>query len=94
MDASSIYWMGHADVAAVLLDRGAEVNGKINDGRMPLHYAANYGHADVAALLLDRGAEVNAKDNEGATPLQLSATQEIKDLLIEAGAEDCQRFPF
>ncbi len=31
---------GHADVAALLLDRGAEVNGKTIDGWTPLHYAA------------------------------------------------------
>ena len=78
---------GHATVAALLLDRGAEVNAKTNNGWTPLHEAALNGHATVAALLLDRGAEINSKDNNGRTPFQLTRNQEIKNLLVEAGAE-------
>ncbi len=32
------------------------------DGRTPLHWAAEGGHQDVAALLLDRGAMADAVD--------------------------------
>ena len=78
---------GHAAVAALLLDRGAEVNSKDNGGWTPLHDAALHGYADVTALLLDRGAEINSKTNYGRTPLQLTNNQEIKNLLIKAGAE-------
>ncbi len=81
---------GHADVAAVLLDRGVGVESRTDGGWTPLHYAAKYGNADVVVLLLDRGADVNSKNFRGKTPLQLAATQEIKDLLIKTGAEDCR----
>lgn len=33
------------------------------DGRVPLHYAADYGQKDVLTYLLDKGANPNVKIN-------------------------------
>jgi ankyrin repeat protein len=35
--------------------KGQDVNTEI-DGRMPIHYAADYGQTDVIAYLISRGA--------------------------------------
>ena len=81
---------GHADVAVLLLDHGAEVSCKDNDGWAPIHYAAWYGHVDVATLLLGRGAEVNVKDNAGLTPIHYAAWYAHADvvrLLLDRGAD-------
>ena len=81
---------GYVDVVRLLLDRGAEVNGKTIGGWTPIHYAAWYGHVDVATLLLGRGAEVNVKDNAGLTPIHYAAWYAHADvvrLLLDRGAE-------
>ena len=95
MDASSrccLEWTRRR-CFALLLDRGAEVNGKDNSGWTPLHYAAWDGHADVAALLLDRGAEVNVKTIDGWTPLHYAADYghaDVVALLLERGAKETE----
>jgi ankyrin repeat protein len=59
---------GHVDTVKLLLERGAEVDSKDNDGRTPLSWAARRPEA-VVKLLLERGAELDSKDNYGRTPL-------------------------
>ena len=65
-------WKGHAEVVALLLKSGADVNA-VNEnehwGTTPLHAAAHANQAAIAKLLLDHGANVKAKDKEGRTPM-------------------------
>lgn len=60
---------GHTDVAALLLERGADVHAFAADGKTPLHIAATCGNEEVAALLIAHGADVHAQDYRGRTPL-------------------------
>lgn len=79
---------GNSDAVQLLLDRGANVNGKMKRGQSALIAAAYEGHANVARLLLSKGADVNA-DWEGCTSLGVAKQQghtEIADLLLKAGA--------
>jgi len=59
----------HPDVAAYLLDKGAQVNAKTKDGLTPLHMAAQNGNIPIIELLISRGATINAIDSKGWTPL-------------------------
>ncbi len=70
---SDAAWYGQVDVAALLLDRGADVESKTKDALTALHYAARYGHLDVATLLLDRGADIESRTDAGKTSFQLGA---------------------
>ena len=47
---------GHAPLARLLLDHGADVGLAANDGQTPLHGAAAGRHIEVLRLLLSRGA--------------------------------------
>jgi hypothetical protein len=60
---------GQGGAAAVLLERGAQVNGRNRDGGTALHAAAFLGRADIVDLLIRKGADVNATNYSGEVPL-------------------------
>ena len=60
------------DVADLLINEGADVNGRNDTGDTPLHFAAQSNSVDVAKLLISKGADVNVQDRNGGTPLHLS----------------------
>ncbi len=53
---------GHLSVAHILLENGAEINGRNRMGASVLSMAARGGHAHVAKLLLENGAFVDGFD--------------------------------
>jgi ankyrin repeat protein len=63
--------MGQTEAAELLLQHGADINGRNRDGNTALHLAVFLGRAETAELLLKRGADVNAKNDDGATPVDL-----------------------
>jgi hypothetical protein len=80
---------GDIKKVTLLLENGADVNTKDNDGWTPLMHAAEKGHKEVVELLIEKGADVNTKDNDGWTPLMYASKNndlEIIRLLLEKGA--------
>ena len=53
---------GHAVVAQLLLENGADVMAKSEHERTALHLASMHGRVEVARVLLKHGAEVDIKD--------------------------------
>jgi ankyrin repeat protein len=53
---------GHTAVAALLLERGADVNAKGVFGGTGLHWAAINGHRDTVAFLVAHGADLTVRD--------------------------------
>ena len=76
-------------VVASLLDGGADIEARNENGATPLHVAAEYNEPEVVALLLDRGANIEAHMSKGVTPLHLAAAHnrsEMVALLLDRGA--------
>jgi hypothetical protein len=66
--------------AVGLIDQGADVHAKDNDGWTPLHIACMNGHAEVVKALLEKGAEMHAKSNSGYTPLRCACLNGHHDI--------------
>ena len=88
-------FIGHAEAARLLVERGAEVNSASrNDMKvMPLHSAAAADYPEVryeiAKLLLEAGADPNTRQQDDFTPLmaaEQSGDERLAKLLSEAGA--------
>jgi hypothetical protein len=59
-----------AEVARLLIERGADVNAAQTAGYRPLHQAAVAGREDLVRLLLDAGADRTARCDRGKTPAE------------------------
>jgi uncharacterized protein len=55
------------ELAGTLIDAGADVNARQQDGVTPLQEAAANGRADLIAVLLEHGADPLAADEKGRT---------------------------
>jgi ankyrin repeat protein len=64
---------GHPGIVSMLLQHGAQVSSRGQEGENSLHLAASACHGDIAAMLLASGAEIKSKTNTGDTPLHSAA---------------------
>jgi len=81
---------GHKDLASLLLEKGAKVSTKNQDGTTPLIFAAINGQVKIMQLLFKKGASANCHDIYGATPLMGAAVKghsNVADFLITKGAD-------
>ena len=73
-----------------LINAGADVNARNNQGITVLMFAAWDGSAEVVELLINAGADINARDDDDMTVLMFAAwssSAEVVELLINAGAD-------
>lgn len=77
---------GHPDVAAILVEAGADIEKADGNGDTPLLTAILTQHAEVAEYLLGQGAFVNAQDWYGQTPLW--AAVDMRNLDVSGATRD------
>jgi ankyrin repeat protein len=86
-------WKVHAEVVALLLDLGADVNARNENthwGDSPLHAAAHGNQRAVAEILIQNGADIHALNPAGNTPLKETEVHKataVAKLLRQHGAE-------
>ncbi len=79
-------WMGHAEMCAYLIERGATVNAKGMTDRNALGWAAQGGRSECAKVLLAAGADMNQPDAEGRSPLKIAqdaARTELAEMMVK-----------
>ena len=91
--ADTLVWAvknGDLEQVKALVVEGTNLNEELMNGRMALHYAADYGQTEVIAFLVSKGANVNLPDKHGITPLLAAIYEGHIDsvrFLLEKGAD-------
>ncbi len=86
--ARDLAWVGF------LVQKGARIDLKDNQGDTPLMAAARIGNIEAARILISRGANLNVSNSAGETPL-IAAVQRrdlaMTRLLLSQGADPARR---
>ncbi len=80
---------GHAGVAKLLLDRGANKDAVAPNTYTALMLAARNGNSAVAKVILYRDPDVNYRSGSGQTALKIARMRDMKELevlLVRSGA--------
>jgi ankyrin repeat protein len=81
---------GQIGALKALIEGGADMNYKNNEGSTPLITAAVFNRIEVSKVLIEAGADMNSKNNEGSTALHTAALlcrTEIVEVLLDNGAD-------
>ena len=84
----------HSDVAALLIDNGADKFSQAFDGRTGLHFATQNGDAPLVKRLLATGINPNSAAFDGRTALHLAVEAnniKVVETLLDAGADPTER---
>lgn len=60
---------GNLEIVKLLVEAGADLNGRVAYGDVPLIKAAEHGNNDILEYLIEQGADVNVPNSFGITPL-------------------------
>jgi len=85
----SAAWDGNYELVLVLIENGADINIRNEEGETALIAATDQGYQGIMELLLKKSADVNAKNNDGDTALDLARFHGYKstiELLESHGA--------
>ena len=70
----------------MLIEAGASLNVRMEDGNTPLHHAVEIGDFDIARLLVESEAPQNVRNDEGEYPRDLCWDGEWANLFGDASA--------
>ncbi|CAB4027706.1 ankyrin-3-like, partial, partial [Paramuricea clavata] len=73
---------GQTKVVQILLDNGANVNLKAQNGFTPLYMASQENHVETVKLLLANGANLQALTEDGFTALDVAVQQDHETVVV------------
>ena len=79
---------GSKNAVDLLLDLGANINAKDNEGNNCLHYAVISNNPNLLKKLLIRGADKTIKNNKGEKPLDLAIKNNFNQIIEILSAKD------
>jgi ankyrin repeat protein len=88
-------WFGRTEIVEKLLNEGANVHAKDEDGYTALMMASENGHTEIVEKLLEGGANVDEKHDNGNTALiyaTVSSRPETVAMLLTWGADVNMRY--
>ena len=80
-------YQGRTETAALLLDRGANIDIENSERETPLILAVQSPAFKMVRFLIERGADVFVRDNKGVTPLEYAQTRTGRRWVLEAKHE-------
>jgi len=90
-NGNNFYRFKRAEIAKLLLQRGANPSAQTDDHFTPLHLAARRGQTEICSLLLkDSGVQVNSFYQGHFSPFHmacLSGSREVCELFVKSGAD-------
>ena len=81
---------GHIDIIKYLVECGADIETKDNDGNTPLYSSSYKGRLDVVKYLISVGVDIESKNNYDDTPLHIASVRyhiKIVEYLLSKGAD-------
>jgi ankyrin repeat protein len=81
---------GLLKITQLLVEKGADIHERSQQGFTPLRIASRNGRADIVKYFISKGSEVDTRGNDGATPLEHAASKghlEIVKILVQNGAD-------
>ena len=77
-------------IAFALIDKGADVNARTQEGYTPIGITCMMGKTELAMALIKKGANINIRTNKGNTPLHIAflyGHNEVAMALLDKGAD-------
>uniref|UniRef100_A0A182J872 ANK_REP_REGION domain-containing protein n=1 Tax=Anopheles atroparvus TaxID=41427 RepID=A0A182J872_ANOAO len=81
------------DMVEFLVQKGADVNRKDNEGWTPLHATASCGFLSIARYLIENGADLAAINTDGELAVDLASSDAMEDLIqhhLDEQGIDCE----